>query len=255
MVGYCSIVSLAIVITLEMPADAISVDWCSEEDLPHQLRPAAAIFWTETGTRLVLPIGRYLGVICLRYIPHFRRPHDWAGLSLVPVARIIRTCSSFTSASRSPAHSVRTACHNRSTSAESPRWRPTCLRVRFLTLRPIRCADRNTNPKRQRGKCTGFLTEARLTSLALFVVAQFSIAPKGQRQISLGQRPRGRDEPRNIALKGRNMAGRLLRPFRAIILCFSRKFRFFPGRCPGLICSAPVGQETKRRNIKTGASG
>jgi hypothetical protein len=35
---------------------------------------------------------------------------------------------------------------------------------------------------------------------------------------------------------------------------FSRKFRF-PGRCPGLICSAPAGQETKRRNIKTGASG
>jgi hypothetical protein len=177
-----------------------------------------------------------------------------ARLSLVPVARINRRCSTFASASRSPGHSVTTACHNRSTSAESPRSRPTCLRVRFLTLRPIRRADRNTNPKLQRGKCIGSLTEARRTSLALFVVAQFSIAPKGHRQISAGQRPRDRDEPRNRALKVRTMAGRLFRPFRAIIMCFSRKFRF-PERCPGLICSAPAGQTTKRRNIKTGASG
>jgi predicted HTH domain antitoxin len=36
-------------ITLELPADAMSLDWCSEEDFPHQLRLAAAIFWYDRG--------------------------------------------------------------------------------------------------------------------------------------------------------------------------------------------------------------
>jgi hypothetical protein len=49
------------------------------------------------------------------------------------------------------------------------------------------------------------------------------------------------------ALKGRNIANPLLRPFRA---CFPREFPF-PGRCPGLICSAPSGRNPKQRNIKT----
>jgi hypothetical protein len=49
------------------------------------------------------------------------------------------------------------------------------------------------------------------------------------------------------ALKGRNIANPLLRPFRA---SFPREFPF-PGRCPGLICSAPSGRNPKQRNIKT----
>ena len=32
-------------ITLEMPDGATSLDWCSEDDFPRQLRLAAAIFW------------------------------------------------------------------------------------------------------------------------------------------------------------------------------------------------------------------
>jgi predicted HTH domain antitoxin len=36
-------------ITLEIPDDAMSLDWCSEEDFPHQLRLAAAIFWYDRG--------------------------------------------------------------------------------------------------------------------------------------------------------------------------------------------------------------
>jgi predicted HTH domain antitoxin len=36
-------------ITLEMPDDAMSLDWCSEDDFPRQLRLAAAIFWYDRG--------------------------------------------------------------------------------------------------------------------------------------------------------------------------------------------------------------
>ena len=36
-------------ITLEIPDDAVPLDWCIEEDFPHQLRLAAAIFWYDRG--------------------------------------------------------------------------------------------------------------------------------------------------------------------------------------------------------------
>jgi predicted HTH domain antitoxin len=36
-------------ITLEIPDDAMSLEWCSEEDFPRQLRLAAAIFWYDRG--------------------------------------------------------------------------------------------------------------------------------------------------------------------------------------------------------------
>jgi predicted HTH domain antitoxin len=36
-------------VTLEMPDDAMSLDWCSEADFSSQLRLAAAIFWYDRG--------------------------------------------------------------------------------------------------------------------------------------------------------------------------------------------------------------
>jgi hypothetical protein len=91
----------------------------------------------------------------------------------------------------------------------------------------------NTNPKRQ------------------FGVALFSVAPKGQRQISLGQRPRNRGKWGSEPCKGETSR----RPCCALSgLGFRRKYGF-PGRCSGLFCSAPSGKKTEQRNIKTGASG
>ncbi len=36
-------------ITLEMPDDALELDWCSQHEFPAQLRLAAAIFWYDRG--------------------------------------------------------------------------------------------------------------------------------------------------------------------------------------------------------------
>jgi predicted HTH domain antitoxin len=36
-------------ITLEMPDDAVALNWCSEDEFPGQLRLAAAIFWYDRG--------------------------------------------------------------------------------------------------------------------------------------------------------------------------------------------------------------
>ena len=87
-------------------------------------------------------------------------------------------------------------------------------------------------------------------SLARFEVALSSFAPKGQPQISPGQRPGHRDTGITRALKGRNRADRVA-PFQGWAdwdRCRS------PGRCPGLFVG-PLRGKTERRNFKTGASG
>ncbi len=91
-------------------------------------------------------------------------------------------------------------------------------------------------------------------SLAVFEVVHSVLAPKGQPHTSPGQRP-GNDR-QNVAqaLKGRHKrpnAVTLLCPFRATKGCCSPD----PGRCPGLICSGPLGAETSGRLLFVGPSG
>jgi hypothetical protein len=121
--------------------------------------------------------------------------------------------------------------------------------------------------------CGGILTRRASFDVAL---SRF-VAPKGQPQISTGQRPgRNASATRPLPCKGKTMplspsgasvrpasprdrhiavAPRLSRPFRARNYC-----DFLPiplnsprssERCPGLICLGPFGARSRMRNIKT----
>ena len=101
--------------------------------------------------------------------------------------------------------------------------------------------------------------------------SRVSVAPKGPKQESPGQRPgKPGEQPSDKALKGRNnerssasIASQPLTEVRPKIESpvspfQGRHFRIrleFPGRRPGLECFGPFGAEPKTRNFKTHASG
>jgi hypothetical protein len=105
------------------------------------------------------------------------------------------------------------------------------------------------NRKNVRCRLSGRIAHARKGNRPrgdCFDVALYFIRPEGAGQDSPGQRPGDAKNERKSPVRGATADRRCV-----ALSGLCRRFgNRRPGRCPGLICSAPSGQGPKQRNIK-----